>query len=121
MDLPAIDQYITDFAGVLDESQEKELNQRAYNYAQVSGHQFVAVLIPHRQGHELFDISLKLFNDNRIGSAQTNDGLLLVIATEEKKIRIVVGYGLEAEMPDVLANKIIEEDIRPLVNSGDFA
>lgn len=92
MDLPPLEQYVTDFAGVLNQPTIDELNQNAFNYYNISGHQFVAVLIPDRQGNELFDISLKLFNDNGIGSKEDNDGLLLVIATEEKKIRIMVGY-----------------------------
>ena len=121
MHLPKLEQYVTDFAWVLDENTLSELNANAYKYEQASGHQFVTVLIPDRQWYELFDISLKIFNDNQIGNEDINDWLLLVIVTDEKKIRIMVGYGLEGEMPDVLASKIIEEDIRPLVNSGDFA
>ena len=121
MNLPPLTQYVTDFAGVVDQKTLDEFNVHAYQYDQLSGHQFVVVLIPDRQWKELFDIALKLFNDNGIWGKQENDGLLLVIATSEKKIRIMVGYGLEWEMPDVLASKIIEEDIRPLVNSGDIA
>lgn len=121
MNLPKLDQYVTDFAWVLDEQTLNDLNASAYKYEQWSWHQFVAVLIPDRQWYELFDISLKIFNDNQIGIKDINDGLLLVVATNEKKIRIMVGYGLEGEMPDVLASKIIEEDVRPLVNSWDFA
>lgn len=121
MNLPKLDQYVTDFAGVLDQATLDQLNQSAFNYENTSGHQFVAVLIPDRQWKELFDISLNIFNTNQIGQEDVNNGLLLVIATDEKKIRIMVGYGLEGEMPDVLASKIIEEDIRPLVNSWDYA
>ena len=62
-----------------------------------------------------------MFNQNAIWQSAKNNGLLLLISTEEKKIRIIVGYGLEAQMPDLLVSRIIEEDIRPLVNSGDFA
>ena len=64
---------------------------------------------------------MKIFKDNQIWQAGKNNGILLVISTEEKKIRIVVGYGLEWQMPDLLVSRIIEEDIRPLVNTGDFA
>lgn len=121
MHLPKLDQYITDFAWVLDTQTLDELNINAYTYEQTSWHQFVAVLIPDRQWYELFDIALNIFNENQIGNKDINDGLLLVISTNEKKIRIMVWYGLEGEMPDVLASKIIEENIRPLVNSWDFA
>jgi uncharacterized protein len=43
-----------------------------------------------------------------------------LISTQEKKLRIIVGYGLEGDLPDVLVKQIIEEDIRPLINQGDF-
>ena len=56
----------------------------------MSGYQVVTVLFPHREGNELFDITLKAFNENGIGDKERNDGLLLAIATEEKKIRIMV-------------------------------
>lgn len=75
---------------MLDTGTLDELNTNAYNYEQASGHQFVAVLIPNRQGYELFDIALNIFNTNQIGKKDINNGLLLVIATEEKKIRIMV-------------------------------
>ena len=55
----------------------------------------VVVFIPSRNGNELFDIGMKIFSDNKLGQKEKNNGILLVIATEEKKIRIITGYGLE--------------------------
>lgn len=60
---------------------------------------------------------MKVFRDNNIGQKDKNNGLLLLIATDEKKIRIIVGYGLEGSMPDGLASNIIKDNIRPRVNS----
>jgi uncharacterized protein len=77
-------------------------------------------LIPNRNGNELFDIGMNIFKKNKIWQAKINNWLLLVISTEEKKIRIVVGYGLEWTIPDALASRIIEQDIRPYVNSWDL-
>jgi uncharacterized protein len=53
------------------------------------------VLFPHRQGNELIDIGMNIFNTNGIGQKHKDNGLLLLISTDEKRIRIVVGYGLE--------------------------
>lgn len=116
MDPPALTDYVTDFSNVLDSDTLNALNSRAALYEQEHGPQIVTVLFPHRQGYDLFSIALNIFNSNGIGSAEKNDGLLLVIATEEKKIRIMVGYGLESQIPDLLASDIIEKDVRPLVN-----
>lgn len=121
MGLPKLTQYVTDFAGVLTPDQQASLESIAQSYDKQTSNQIVAVLIPHRNGNELFDIGMNVFNTNAIWQAGKNNGLLLVISTQEKKIRIIVWYGLEWEIPDLLASRIIEEDIRPLVNNGDFA
>lgn len=121
MNLPKITEYVTDFSSVLTQGQKVELSLLADNYYQQTSNQLVAIVIPNRNNYELFDIGMKAFSDNQIGTAGKNNGLLLVISSEEKKIRIVVGYGLEWVIPDALASKIIEEDIRPLVNNWDIA
>ena len=95
MNLPKLTQWVTDFSSTLSVSQVEELNTLAKTYETQTSNQLVAVLFPHRQGNELFDIAMKVFTDNKIGQAQKNNGLLLLISTEERKIRILVGYGLE--------------------------
>jgi uncharacterized protein len=119
MDLPKLERYITDFTNTLTTEELNSLEAIAENYNEKTSHQLVAVVIPDRQGRELFDIGMKIFNDNGIGP-KNNNGLLLLIANTEKKIRIIVGYGLEDEIPDLKANRIIENSIRPLVNKGQL-
>lgn len=121
MNLPKINQYVMDYSNVLDQSSLQQLSSLWEAYNSSTTNQLVAVLFPNRNWYELFDIGMKLFNENQIGQAWKNNWLLLLIATEEKKIRIIVWYGLEWDLPDALVKRIIEEDIRPLVNSGDFA
>lgn len=121
MTIPKLTSYVTDYSQILQQSELNSLNELWYNYEQQTSNQFVAVLFPNRNGNELFDIGMKLFNENQIGQAWKNNWLLLLISTEEKKIRIVVWYGLEWDLPDVLVSRIIEENIRPLVDNWDFA
>ena len=120
MNLPKFTHFINDYSDTLSIEQKEELEQSAQQIETNSGYQVVTVLFPHREGNELFDIALKAFNENKIWDKERNDGLLLAIATEEKKIRIVVWYGLEDKIPDLLAKQIIEEVIRPEVNNGNF-
>ncbi|MFC2695797.1 MAG: TPM domain-containing protein [Candidatus Absconditicoccaceae bacterium] len=120
MHLPRFEYFVNDYSQALSQEEFEELNQLAETLETTSGYQVVTVLFPHREGNEFFDIALKAFNENGIGDKDRNDGLLLAIATEEKKIRIMVGYGLEAEIPDALAKAIIEALIRPEVNSGNL-
>ena len=117
MNLPKFTHFVNDYSNTLSIEQKEELEQLAHQIETNSGYQVVTVLFPHREGNELFDIALKAFNENKIWDKKRNDGLLLAIATEEKKIRIVVWYGLEDKIPDLLAKQIIETLIRPKVNN----
>ena len=120
MELPKFEYFVNDYSNVLTKNEFSELNELAKSIEQGSGHQIVTVLFPHRERNELFDIALKAFNENKIWDKERNDGLLLAIATEEKKIRIVVWYGVEEKIPDLVASQIIEEVIRPEVKKGNF-
>ncbi|MEI6673190.1 MAG: TPM domain-containing protein [bacterium] len=116
MELPNLTQRVTDFSNTLTTSQLDDINTTAKSYEDETSNQVFVVLFPQRQGNELIDIGTKVFNENDIGQKDKNNGLLLLISTEEKKIRIIVGYGLESIYPDLVASQIIENDIRPLVN-----
>ena len=120
MELPKFEYFVNDYSNVLTKNEFSELNELAKSIEQGSGHQVVTLLFPNREGNQLFDIALKAFNENKIWDKERNDGLLLAIATEEKKIRIVVWYGLEEKIPDLLASQIIEEVIRPEINNDNF-
>jgi uncharacterized protein len=121
MNIPLLSSHITDLSSVLNVQEISDLNALATNYEEQTSNQLVVVLFPNRNGQELFDIGMKIFNENKIGQSWKNNWLLLLISTEEKKIRIIVWYGLEWVLPDALISRIIEQDIRPLVNQGNFS
>ncbi|MEI7563967.1 MAG: TPM domain-containing protein [bacterium] len=95
MNLPKLTQWVTDFSHVLTASQLDELNTIAKDYETQTSNQLVAVVFPSTNDNVLQDIGMKIFTDNTIGQKDKNNGLLLSIVTDEKKIRINVGYGLE--------------------------
>lgn len=121
MNLPKITEYVEDYAKVIDQSSLNELSSLWEAYNSGITNQLVAILFPNRNWNELFDIGMKLFKENQIWQAWKNNWLLLLISTEEKKLRIIVWYWLEWILPDALVKRIIEKDIRPLINNGDFA
>jgi len=90
MNLPKLTEFVTDFSNVLTGQQLSELKGIAKNYETQTTNQLVAVLFPTRNGNELFNIGMKVATDNQIGQKDKNNGLLLVISTDEKKIRIMV-------------------------------
>ena len=120
MHLPQLDNFVVDFSNTLDNSQIASLNQKASDYEKSTSNEFATVIIPDRQGNELYDITLDIFRNNKIWKDTDNNGLLLVISPNEKKIRIMVWYGLEGDIPDVLVKQVIEQDLRPSLNSGDI-
>jgi uncharacterized protein len=87
--LPALERYVSDFTNTLTTEELNELEAIAENYNEKTTNQLVAVIIPDRQGREIFDIGIKIFDENGIGT-KNNNGLLLLIAKNEKKIRIIV-------------------------------
>lgn len=95
MNLPKLSEYVTDFSGVLSAENIKNLREVARAYELKTTNQMVVVLFPNRDGNELFEIGMKLFKSNQIGQKDANNGVLLLIATDEKKIRIITGYGME--------------------------
>lgn len=112
--------FVTDATNTLSAEQLNQLNELGSGYASATTNEIATLLIPNRNGKELYDISLEVFRNNGIGNKKDNNGVLLIVSTEEKKLRITVGYGLEWALPDVLMSKLIENDIRPLLNSGDI-
>lgn len=94
MNVPVLTEHVTDFSNILSVEQKQNLEQISRNYenATPDKKQVFVVLFPNRNGKELLDIGLKIFRDSGIGQKATNNGILLLIATEEKKIRIITGY-----------------------------
>ncbi|MDP1357511.1 TPM domain-containing protein, partial [Klebsiella pneumoniae] len=72
-------------------------------------------------GASLEDYANRLFRAWKLGRKDVNDGILLVVAKEDRKVRIEVGYGLEGTVTDLLAHRIIEEHITPAFRQGDYA
>ena len=116
--LPPLTALVTDYSNVLATDTLSWLNSQALTIEQQTTAQIASVLFPHRNGNELFDIGIRLFRESGIWTAETNNWLLLLIATDEKKLRIIVGYWLEWVFPDIRARDLIESTLRPLVDSA---
>ena len=128
LSLPKLEQFVNDFSGLIPEAKRIELNELFATHEKNTTEQVVVVLFPHREGNELIDIGMKIFHDNGIGQKWQNNGLLLIISTEEKKIRLITGKGMEIKYSEMRCRDIIENHLRPLLNSwkyeeliGDFA
>lgn len=104
---------VVDAANVIPDKQEAALAARLTAWQRETGHQLVVATVPDLEGRPISDYAVGLFRHWRLGRAGTNDGILLLHAPNQRRIRIEVGYGLEATVTDALTSRIIRETIRP--------
>jgi uncharacterized protein len=120
-DFPALTGRVVDAAGLLSERDEAELDAALARFEQASGDQLVVATLPSLQGLPIEDFGYQLGRHWGIGQAGKDNGALLIVAPEERAVRIEVGYGLEGELTDALSRTIIESRILPRFRQGDFA
>lgn len=112
-------QFVYDYAGVLNESQEGKLNKVVLDYDKSSTVQIAGIIIDSLKGKDIFDYSMGIFNEWGIGQRDVNNGALIVLALKERKVRITLGYGLEWPISDSTARSIIKE-MGPFLKKGDY-
>lgn len=106
-------QLVNDVAGILSPAEKEALERKLVSIDDSSSNQIAVVILPTLDGYPIEDYATKLFRDWGIGNKKTNNGILLLLAINDRKVRIEVGYGLEGAIPDITANNIIDNDIKP--------
>jgi uncharacterized protein len=117
---PSTPQLVNDIAGVLSPSEKAALENKLVAIDDSSSNQIAVVILPTLDGYPIEEYAVKLFRDWGIGNKKTNNGVLLLIAINDRKVRIEVGYGLEGAIPDITANSIIDNDIKPAFKVGAY-
>jgi len=118
---PQLTGRVVDEAGLLSADQRVELSQRLKALEDKNGRQLVVVTLKSLQGQEISDYGYQLGRHWGIGQKGQNTGALLIVAPEEHKVRIEVGYGLEPILTDALSSQIIQTRILPKFRAGDMA
>ncbi|KJF83461.1 TPM domain-containing protein [Photobacterium angustum] len=118
---PKLTGRVVDDAHILNASQTKQLEQLLADEEKQSSNQVVVVTIPSTNGIPIADYGYQLGRKWGIGNKEHDNGVLLIVAYNDKKIRIEVGYGLEGAIPDATAISIINHEIKPEFKSGQFA
>jgi uncharacterized protein len=111
---------VNDAAGVLLPEQREILEQRLVQLDNSSSNQIAIVTIPDLKGYDVADYANKLFRAWGIGGSKNNNGVLILVAPNERRVRIEVGYGLEGAIPDITSKHIIDEAIIPNIKNGDY-
>jgi uncharacterized protein len=112
---------VVDRADLLSAEQEATLTGELRSVEDRTKHQFVVVTVPSLGGHRIEDYGVYLGRSWGVGRKDVNDGVLLIVAPTERKVRIEVGYGLEQALKDEEAKRIIDDDILPRFRTGDMA
>jgi uncharacterized protein len=113
--------FLHDGAGVLSPREEQVIAQELRRLDREQGLQIGVGVFRSLEGEPLEDLTIRIAEAWQPGFAERDDGLLLALFLEERKIRIEVGYGLEGAVPDARAGRIIREQIAPELRRGDFA
>ena len=111
---------VNDLADVLTADEEARLERKLVAYDDSTSSQIAIVLIKTLNDYPIEEFALKLYRDWGIGNKKTNNGVLILAAIDDRKIRIEVGYGLEGAIPDIIANHIIQDDIGPNFRSNNY-
>jgi uncharacterized protein len=115
-----ITQYVTDETGTLKSQEINRLRQILKNFEDSTSNQIVVYIIKSLNGTPIEMAAYDIAEKNGIGQKGKNNGALLLIAMNDKRMRIEVGYGLEGALPDALCGRIIENEITPSFKTGNY-
>lgn len=120
-DFPALSGRVVDEASLLYEEEEEELSQSLAAHETRTGNQIVVVTVEDLQGYPIEDFTIGLARQWGIGQKGKDNGIVFLVAWLDREMRIEVGYGLEGDLPDAMASRIIEEIIVPHFKDGRYS
>lgn len=120
IEVPTIKMWATDLTNTLSQSELQYLNTRLKNYEDSTSNQLVVLIISTLNGYSVEEAANEIFTQNKIGTKQNDNGVLLLIVKNERKLRIEVGYGLEGILTDAHCSSIIRNVIVPRLKQNQY-
>jgi uncharacterized protein len=118
--IPALAGPVVDTTGSLTADEEAGLETRLIAYAKAKGSQVQVLIVSTTAPEDIAQYSIRVVDAWKLGRAKQDDGVLLLVAKDDRRLRIEVGYGLEGAIPDARSNQIITQIITPKFRSGNF-
>ena len=118
-DIPAFRAMVTDQAGVLSPELRSRLEAQLLAYQRQTGHQLALLIVPSLEGDAIEEFSIRVVEQWKLGDEVRDDGVLLLVAMADRKIRIETGHGLEGDLTDAASSRIIRDIISPEFKRGD--
>jgi uncharacterized protein len=118
--VPPLKAHVTDLTGTLSASQLRDLDSRLSEFERGKGSQIAVLMLPSTQPETIEEYSIRVADAWKIGRARVDDGAILVVAKNDRKLRVEVGRGLEGAIPDAIAKRVVSDVITPHFRSGDY-
>lgn len=119
--VPALDSPVVDSAALLRPQERARLEQKLFEIQARGRWQGQILIVPSLEGEALESASIKVTDLWKLGDAKKDNGILILVALQERRMRIEVGQGLEGDVPDLRAKRIIDRALRPAFQRGNFA
>jgi uncharacterized protein len=119
--VPALTAHVIDTTGTLEAAQIRQLERKLTAFEQSHGSQVVVLMVPTTQPEDIASYTNRVASAWKIGRKDIGDGLLLIVAKEDRRVRIEVARTLEGAIPDLMASRVIDQAITPLFKQGNFA
>lgn len=120
LDIPEPTGHVVDLAGILTPEQKAAMEDRLVKLRSATSIEIAVLTIPSLEGEVLETYGERVFMSWGVGNKETDNGLLILVAKNDRKMRLEVGYGLEGVLPDGLCGRIIREDMAPYFKKGDY-
>ncbi|MFP5381785.1 MAG: TPM domain-containing protein [Gammaproteobacteria bacterium] len=118
--VPQLARRVTDLAATLDAGQVAALEARLAAFEAQKGSQIAVLIVPTTAPEDIAQFGIRVAEQWKIGRAKVDDGVILIVAKDDRTLRLEVGYGLEGAIPDAVARRVIAEVIVPHFRSGDY-
>ena len=120
LEVPQLQGYVNDYAGMISPQTKTELENELRAFEQTDSTQAVILTIPSLEGEVLEEFSIRVADSWKVGQKNKDNGIILLVAQQERKIRIEVGRGLEGRLTDMMAGRIIDLVLKPRFKRGDY-
>ena len=118
--VPDLSRRVTDLTATLSAQKITELENKLAAFEAQKGSQIAVLIVPTLDGEDIAQFGIRVADKWKIGRTKVDDGVILIVAKNDRKLRIEVGYGLEGVIPDAIAKRVIAETITPYFKAGDF-
>lgn len=117
---PSPPKLVNDFTNTLSEIEKANLEHKLVAYDDSTSNQVAVIIIPTLNGNPIENVSLEILRQWGVGNKDKNNGIVLLVAKDDRKVRIETGYGLEGAIPDITAKSIIDNEIKPHFKSSNY-